>query len=59
MDYSKTLPSMMCTGCMFYTFNKNSNAPHRCANTLSSNGKTGQDPDKKGTAGTCKAFKPR
>ena len=53
MAIFRTLPSLMCTGCKFYTFNKNSTAPHRCADTL------GKDPDRKGTASTCRQFKPR
>ena len=61
MPQSKNLPSAMCPGCSDYNFVKGSSSPHRCkdAGSFSNGSKIGHDPNKSGTGGTCKKFKPR
>jgi len=62
MPSSKNLPSMMCIGCKFYTFKPNTHPhQHYCSDSgsFTNSTKVGGDPDKKGTANSCKSFKSR
>lgn len=51
----------MCTGCQYYQYNKGSSNAHVCkdSGSFTNGSKIHQNPDEKGTANTCKAFKPK
>ena len=55
------LPSLMCTGCKNYSFDKYDGNPHRCDSDegWTNSSKLGQDPRIDGTASSCNLFIPR
>ena len=61
MPYSKNLPCVMCIMCKHYKFANRTSRPHYCKSSgaFHNLSKLNQDPDKDGTAGMCKVFKPK
>lgn len=58
---SVNLPSLMCPGCKFYSFQPGDSSPHRCSDngSFTNGSKCGQDPNRDGTSMKCNYFKSR